>query len=782
MSAEPFMQGSIRDLLRLGRRWWDRLVAADPGQIRLLLALRTTTAVALSLAVLHSLVLAARLPGTTIVLGLVESLFGSISVRDPQAGAQRKTLLLTPFPTAASFALGTALAPFRLWDDVAFLAVIFAAVYVRRYGPRATALGFLAFTPYFMGSYLHLPLAQLPYQMLSLAIGTGCAYIVRFHVVPAHPERMLTRALRSFDYRIDQLLAEIAAAVVADILDQRRRRRLRRQIGRLNDTVLIAEDQLDLVDTGGSLSEADRRRLRLRAFDVELAADRLAEAALRDLPPVEARGGMRERIAALRRRFRDPLPSLLRPPEAGAQPDFAATLQSAEKPAETAGRRFIRALAAMETAVRASPEPDAEAATRQDAEESAERGSDSDGADGRQSGGLRPTTIQAIQVTTACALAIVAGEFLSPQRWYWAVITAFVVFSGTGSRGDTLIKAGQRVVGTVLGVAAGIALAAVIPHDIGVSLLLIYVCVFLAYYLFQVAYGAMMFWISIIVALLYRMIGIFTPALLLLRIEETVIGAAVGVAVAILVLPTSTAAKTAEALGEFLQRLCATVEGAARHMAGERNALDSAGMCRDLDRAFQALRNTARPLASGLAGAVAAIEVRHFLVTLRACSYYARNLARLSAQPSGGEDPQPARALVETASRICRNSEALAASIERGRPPIAASADLLERVEAAVAARFDNEPHRHMASDRQLAALYDIAHIDEAIRLLERDLAARGRRRGASVDRSRTEPCSVVQGQPQRAIAADQSKVVVKTASGTVGRVAAPYQGKAEKR
>src|SRR5579884_2307658 len=236
--GEILVHGWVCDLLRSGRRWWDRLVAADPGLIRLRLALRTTTAVALSFAVLHSLALAVRLPGTIIVLGLVESLFGSVSVRDPEAARQRGTLLLTPFPAAAGFALGTALAPFKMWSDVAFLVIIFAAVAIRRWGMRATALGFLAFIPYFIGNYLHLPVAQLPYQMLSLAIGTGCTYIVRFHIVPEHPEQTLVRALLSFDKRIDRLLAEIDAILAAG-LDQRRRRRLRRQIGRLNDAALV---------------------------------------------------------------------------------------------------------------------------------------------------------------------------------------------------------------------------------------------------------------------------------------------------------------------------------------------------------------------------------------------------------------------------------------------------------------------------------------------------------------------------------------------------------------
>ncbi|WP_353961926.1 FUSC family protein, partial [Mycolicibacterium hippocampi] len=63
--------------------------------------------------------------------------------------------------------------------------------------------------------------------------------------------------------------------------------------------------------------------------------------------------------------------------------------------------------------------------------------------------GLSPTTRQAIQVTVAVSLAIVAGEALSPARWYWAVIAAFVTFAGTTSFGETLTKGWQRLLGTV---------------------------------------------------------------------------------------------------------------------------------------------------------------------------------------------------------------------------------------------------------------------------------------------------------------------------------------------
>jgi len=72
----------------------------------------------------------------------------------------------------------------------------------------------------------------------------------------------------------------------------------------------------------------------------------------------------------------------------------------------------------------------------------------------KQSSGLRPSTRQAIQVSLAAALAIVAGQLVSPTRWFWAVIATFVIFAGTNSWGETLTKGWQRLIGTMLGVRA----------------------------------------------------------------------------------------------------------------------------------------------------------------------------------------------------------------------------------------------------------------------------------------------------------------------------------------
>ena len=143
-------------------------------------------------------------------------------------------------------------------------------------------------------------------------------------------------------------------------------------------------------------------------------------------------------------------------------------------------------------------------------------------------------------MSVAASLAIVIGELVSPSRWYWAVIAAFVIFAGTNSWGETLTKGWQRLLGTILGVPCGLLVATLFAGNKTASLVLIFVCLFCAFYFMTVTYSLMTFWITTMLALMYGLLGELSFGVLLLRIEETAIGAVIGVAVAILVLPTNT--------------------------------------------------------------------------------------------------------------------------------------------------------------------------------------------------------------------------------------------------
>ena len=157
--------------------------------------------------------------------------------------------------------------------------------------------------------------------------------------------------------------------------------------------------------------------------------------------------------------------------------------------------------------------------------------------------GMLPSTRQAIQVAVAAALAIVVGETVSPSHWYWAAIAAFVIFAGTNSWAETLDKGWQRLLGTVLGVPSGVLVATLVSGNTIASLVMIFVCLFCAFYFMKVTYSLMTFWISTMLALMYGLLGEFTYGLLLLRIEETAVGAVIGIAAAVLVLPINTRAK-----------------------------------------------------------------------------------------------------------------------------------------------------------------------------------------------------------------------------------------------
>jgi uncharacterized membrane protein YccC len=279
--------------------------------------------------------------------------------------------------------------------------------------------------------------------------------------------------------------------------------------------------------------------------------------------------------------------------------------------------------------------------------------------------GLRPTTRQAIQVSVAASLAIVVGELVSPARWFWAVIAAFVIFAGTNSWGETLTKGWQRLLGTMLGVPSGVVVATLFAGDRTAALAAIFVCLFCAFYFMTVTYSLMTFWITTMLALLYGLLGEFSFGVLLLRIEETAVGAVIGVAVAILVLPTNSATAMRTDIKAFLASLSALIEISTATMFGGAEDVSPTEQARELDRNLQQFRITAKPLIAGVGGLANRRSIRRTLRLFNACDRYGRSLARSSERY---RDPVGSRPLVDAftsaAAQTQRNIDALVAIID----------------------------------------------------------------------------------------------------------------------
>ncbi len=255
----------------------------------------------------------------------------------------------------------------------------------------------------------------------------------------------------------------------------------------------------------------------------------------------------------------------------------------------------------------------------------------------------RPTTRQAFQATFACAVALAVGEVVSPDRFYWAVGTAWWIFVNTASRGETLVRGFRRVVGTVTGIAAGLLIAIPIAGAPLPTAALVAVCVFGIFYTAAPSYSWMMFFVTVMAGLLYGLLGVLHPGLLLLRFQETAVGAlgaALGVA---LILPVTTHAATDAWIRRALTCVHGCTTAAARRLAGDSTA-DPAPLAAELELLLGRVRLSLAPLVHPLSPLRARkARARQVIVLLDDCAREVRGLAAVAAEPAGRTASHDAR-------------------------------------------------------------------------------------------------------------------------------------------
>jgi uncharacterized membrane protein YccC len=732
------------------RNW---AIGSDPGLLRLRMATRTTAALACALTILFLLTRATGQPLTVALLGVVITMVAARSVNEQNPHRQRITMALLPLPATVAITAAALLAPQKVVSDAVFVVVVFTAVYIRRFGPRGRALGMVAFMAYFFTLYLRASVSELPWMVGAVVVGTVCTFVMSTYLLPDRPERVLRATIRALRARMAIVVDTTVEAVRTGRLDERRRRRMRARTIRLNETALMVQSQIeDKADPAMLWLGVTSEQLAPWLFDAELAIEWVATAGRRaaalgtdaaaDIPTTTRT----ELVAALTQ-----LARAIRMPQAGGLPQAARQAQrildqqpeptATDAPSQAAVRRLALAIinAATATAeVRAIVErattgalaiADNEPSPASDSV-GPEPDKDLGGADdGQQDSRLRQTTRQAIQVAVAASLAIITGELVSPSRWYWAVIAAFVIFAGTNSWGETLTKGWQRLLGTMLGVPSGVLVATLFAGDKTVSLAAIFVCLFCAFYFMTVTYSLMTFWITTMLALLYGLLGEFSFGVLMLRIEETAIGAVIGVTVAIVVLPTHTRTAIRDDTRAFLTSLSELIEISTATMCGD-ESLSPTEQARELDRKLQQFRVTAKPLVAGVAGLAGRRSIRRGLRIFAACDRYGRSLARSSEQyqgsvgsPAGGSNL--AEAFASAAAQTRRNIDALLAIIDGADPvTVDSTTDELDAAET-LARHHDDEGEPPPDTQRFLTAVHALRQIERAVVTAATNLGAR---------------------------------------------------------
>lgn len=251
---------------REARELRERFIISGPDANQLLLAARVVVSTIVAALALEIGTSALHGSSKTILYGALVAMFSSLSIADARP---RTTWLLAPIPGIVGATLGTIFASQMALANLAFLAVIFAAVAVRARGPRWTAWGTIMMIACFLALFFATALAQLAQLMLAVVVGVAGGYVGRFVVFPDRPRWIARTMLRTFAGNV-RLVVAYAQDLAARGTTARRRRRLHRALRQLNANANAIEARLE---SGAPRELGD-------ILDAELAAEDLAAGTL----------------------------------------------------------------------------------------------------------------------------------------------------------------------------------------------------------------------------------------------------------------------------------------------------------------------------------------------------------------------------------------------------------------------------------------------------------------------------------------------------------------------
>lgn len=523
-------------LMSVPARIWRSLSARDPGRARL----KTATAVSagvlgsalFALGVVHVLHADSALLATAAFLSVQA---GNV-VKGPTSRARVVTagLLVPAVLLAVSIAM---LIPWRPAVIAVFIVLTGVAVWVRRFGPRAAAIGTMGFLAYFFTLFMHPTTAELPSYCLIAAGATTTQLIARvvLWATSRRPERELTVLLR--ELRVASAASLQAAASAAHA------RTLRARLARM-DAIGRAITSWQHSFRTEEHTDCDEEALAGLVLDARVDTEEVCAELARAGAPTDSESAavqepsLTRLLAVLDERASR---ALLAEAASWAQQVVAGAPDSAEGALAYPVARSVLAHTRLRTiglhrrqAMPALPDPAVPPVPAR---------TDSGTRDGKKRWTpwreWTPTSRLAVQAMIAATIATAAGEAISASRWYWAVLTAFVIFLSTTTRSGILTRAYRRVAGTAIGILIGIGAAFLAHGDSGALIAICVVAIFGMIYFGPLNYMYSSLFMTIMLVAIYAMLGVLHGGILELRIAETVTGCVIGVLCAYLILSSN---------------------------------------------------------------------------------------------------------------------------------------------------------------------------------------------------------------------------------------------------
>ncbi|MEV7043604.1 hypothetical protein [Amycolatopsis sp. NPDC051061] len=216
-------------------------MGSDPGLTRLWSAVSAAVAMTTGLAVLYGYAtLTGAGPQATLVavlLGAITAMMGSMALSGTAVWPKVRTAALFPVAMGLGMLVGVLVAPHTDLMLAVFVVVMFAAVFVRRFGIPFFFYGFMVWMGYFFAAFLHATLDGLPAMLVAVVIASVWVLLLSLTVLRGHPGRTLARTRRAFGARARTVVRRCATLLE----DGRSVRRVHAAQARLAESALMIE-------------------------------------------------------------------------------------------------------------------------------------------------------------------------------------------------------------------------------------------------------------------------------------------------------------------------------------------------------------------------------------------------------------------------------------------------------------------------------------------------------------------------------------------------------------
>ncbi|GAA5035160.1 FUSC family protein [Streptomyces siamensis] len=599
------------------RRWWDWVLAVDPGLGQIQAAWRTLVSMITALAAGYGMSHAVGLPpmlGMTVggVLGLV----GSFLIAENTPARLARAVLWMPVPFCAVLPLSAWLHPHRLLSLCLLVVALVLMMVLARFGPLGLLTGILVFVALVVGEMAAVPLSECG-RLFVISVVTSVALLAaRLLLCYPMPREDLLRTQRAFVVEARRIADAAATALDPDADPAVAIKRMRRALRRLNITTLIIDGRLAQPEVAADPEAAEL--LHQYLFDAELALQGIGEtvqkmsrhqvpSALRETmvvgltitrdthlgradalrPAAELIRGhaantprgtdQDEEVRALARRVGDLLDSLA--------DSLASWLRLGWNTPTTRAKVPFQPSVVLEN----GRLPEAGPAARRVV--SAQSGP-----------GLRravPAWRAPLQAAAAGAIALPIADAVNPERYYWGIIGAMVAMLGTNTTHERLRKLAHRVVGTLAGAVIGIALLRLIgPGHIHWTLLVIVAGLSLGAACVQRRYTYM---VTGLVVALVQLYGFVTPydemdRLLADRLIDNALGMLVATLCTVLIFPVSTRKISREAAHGYLSALEELIGRLTERWTDPEAPVRLRGAARAVEAALHQMKSVHQPL------------------------------------------------------------------------------------------------------------------------------------------------------------------------------------------